>query len=444
MRRRTFDRRTLAGLAGIGILLAGIGLLARESRQTIDRSSRAVLAENVSSLKAAAELELVLLDQKGIVANFLLAPDPRWIRLLEEKRADFECWFAAARDVAFTQPERRIVHRIATLYDEYTRLRDWVVVLAEENRTAEAALVHANEIWPRVEEIHAACEELLALNERLIADAQATNARKLARLEAGIWVGIGAAALLGGLLAALHHRRATRRIVEAEKFAALGQMAGFVAHEIRNPLTAIRLRVDTLRGDGLSPSSLEDVEVINQEIGRLDRVVGKFLDLARRPSRPRDLVPVHAIAAGAIDALLPTLAAKRIQVVTRFDDRIPPVPVDREELKQVFLNLFLNSAEAMPDGGTLTVETGWQGHPGEPGEVVVRVRDTGPGVPRRLRKRLFDPFFTTKPTGTGLGLPIALKIVQEHQGSIEFESSAGAGAVVAVRLPALAGAGSPS
>ncbi len=433
--RRPLDLPTVAGLAGIAVLLAGIGVLARNSRRTIDRSSRAVLAENVASLRAVANLELALLDQRGIVGDFLLDPDPKWLRLLEEKRAAFERRFAAARGASFAEPERRIVERIDSLFRNYDRLRDWVLALAHENRGAEAALLYTREVGPRVKEIHEACEELLAVNERLLADAQAANAARLARLEAGIWAAIGAALLLGGLLAWLHYRRATRRILEAEKFATLGQMAGLFAHEIRTPLTALRLRLHSLLQGTVNPA---DIEAARRETERVDRVVRSLLDSARAPEPRREPRAVAELLSGALETMRPGLERQGILVEERIEEALPAVRVDAELLRHALVNLFRNAAEAMPAGGSLSIAARRvPGRRGSPEQIEIVLRDTGSGIPADCRQQVFEPFFTTKEKGTGLGLALVRRILESHSGTIAVEGDEGAGATFVVRLPAL-------
>ncbi len=432
--RRALDLPTLFGLGGIGVLLAGIGVLARDSRRTIDRSSRAVLAENVASLRAVAELELALLDQKGIVAEFLLDPDPDSLRLLEERRAALERWLAAARGASFAEPERRIVDRIDVLFRDTDRLRDWVLALALEDRRAEAALLYTREIGPRAEELHGACEELRGLNERLLADAQARNAAKLARLEAGIWAGIGAAVLLGGLLASLHYRRATRRVLEAEKLATLGQMAGLFAHEIRTPLTALRLRLHSLLQGTVNPA---DIEAARRETERVDRVVRSLLDSARATEPRREPRAVADLLSNALATMRPALERQGVLVEERIEEALPAVRADAELLRHALVNLLRNAAEAMPSGGGLSIAARRvPGRRGSPEQVEIVLRDTGSGIPVPRRERVFDPFFTTKEHGTGLGLALVRRILESHGGTISVEGEEGEGAAFVLRLPA--------
>ncbi|MCI0588594.1 MAG: ATP-binding protein [Planctomycetes bacterium] len=432
--RRALDLPSLFGLGGIGVLLAGIGVLARDSRRTIDRSSRAVLAENVASLRAVADLELALLDQKGILADFLLDPDPKSVRLLEERWAGFERWFDAARGASFAEPERRIVDRIDALFTDYDRLRVWVLALSCENRAAEAALLYTEEIGPRVEELQGACGELRVLNERLLAEAQSRNAAKLARLEAGIWAAIGAALLLGGLLASLHYRRATRRILEAEKFATLGQMAGLFAHEIRTPLTALRLRLHSLLQGTVNPA---DIEAARRETERVDRVVRSLLDSARATEPRREPRAVADLLSDALATMRPALERQGVLVEERIEEALPAVRADAELLRHALVNLLRNAAEAMPSGGGLSiVARRVPGRRGSPEQVEIALRDTGSGIPADRRRQVFEPFFTTKEKGTGLGLALVRRILESHGGTIAVEGEEGAGATFVLRLPA--------
>jgi signal transduction histidine kinase len=443
MKRSTFkpfslNAKMLAGSLTLGTLIVSIGALAVQMSHTVARSSRAILTENVSSLKAAEELEIALLDQKGLVGSYLLDGDEKWLRLLDEKRRKYDEWFARAKEVALTQQEQRILERIRQLYQEYDRLRFQVIRLAQDGSRFAAQQLLLNRVRELVEQLYDACEELLFFNEQLIAESQKNSQQRLTWYQMVLWSSIAIAIFLGLLGGWMVSRGMTRRLVQSEKLASLGHMAGLVAHEVRNPLTAIKMRVHSLQEElAASVSTQDDVEVIRQEIERLERIVQNFLDLVRLPEPKMQPLSLHEVAKRAVELLKPNLEEHAIRLTSNWPEALPGVLGDAEQLEQVFLNLLLNAIQAIPEGGVIEIAASWmKGRIEADGHVEVSVHDTGPGIPKELRERIFDPFFTTKANGIGLGLSLAKKVIEQHQGVIEVQNRGGSGATVTIRLPA--------
>jgi len=428
----SLNTKMLVGSLTLGVLIAAIGVLAVHMSHTIARSSRAILSENVSSLKAAEELEIALLDQKGIVGSYLLDGDEKWLRLLDEKRRKYDEWFARAKEVALTQQEQRILERIRQLYQEYDRLRFQVIRLAQDGSRFAAQQLLLNRVREIVDQLYEGCEELLFFNEQLIAESQKKSQQKLAWLQTVLWSSIVVAIFLGLLGGWMVARGMTKRLVQSEKLASLGHMAGLVAHEVRNPLTAIKMRIHALEDElEASHAGQDHVDVIRQEIERLERMVQNFLDLARLPEPCLQPVTFNGVITRALEVVKPTLEDQAIQVHTSVLDGLPLVQGDAEQLEQVLLNLLLNAMQAMPDGGVIDIGTSWVD-----GSLEVSVSDTGAGIPKETRANLFEPFFTTKVNGIGLGLSLAKKIVEQHHGSITLKDRHGEGTTVVIRLPA--------
>jgi signal transduction histidine kinase len=227
-----------------------------------------------------------------------------------------------------------------------------------------------------------------------------------------------------------------RELLRAEQLSAVGQLAASVAHEVRNPLTGIKMLVEAaLRPRNPQPLRAEDLQVIHREVARLEQTVQGFLSFARLPPphrAPCDLRDVIAEACGLVRA-----RSEQQHVELKLPASGPPVManVDRGQLSTVLVNLFLNALDAMPAGGTLEVELDQHG-----AGIRLAVTDTGSGVPAELlngdgASRLFTPFATTKPTGTGLGLSISRRILEEHGGSIAAINPARGGAQFVLTLP---------
>lgn len=231
-----------------------------------------------------------------------------------------------------------------------------------------------------------------------------------------------------------------RRLYRAERLATVGQLAASVAHEIRNPLTAIRSTIQFLLRE-FDDNSLKHalVKGVIVEVDRIDRTVDGLLSLTRRNEfTPSKLSLVNLIS----QALLLIRTQAQVQSIEiLFDVPLQDVYVlaDETQLKQVVLNLVMNALQAMPDGGRLQVDFVAEykslESPGENDWAVVSIADTGCGIPMENLDKIFDPFFTTKPGGTGLGLPTCYAIIQQHGGDLEINSRDNKGTKVNVRLP---------
>jgi len=243
-------------------------------------------------------------------------------------------------------------------------------------------------------------------------------------------------------------------LVHAEKMAAIGQLASGVAHEVKNPLGIILQGVNYLEGR-VGPKDPEEVEVlqmIKEAVMRSDKIVRDLLNFSRqRPLEPKpcDIAQVIRDSLGLVGK---QFALHNISVQEEFTDGLPPVVIDENQMKQVFINVLLNALQAMPQGGELTLRTAaaapeslpvelarralamWR--PGE-GAARCEVTDTGVGIPAEQLPKAFDPFFTTKPAGqgTGLGLAISRSIVEKHRGGITIASQEGRGTTVTIALP---------
>jgi len=234
-----------------------------------------------------------------------------------------------------------------------------------------------------------------------------------------------------------------RRIRQSRHMAAVGEFASQLSHEIRNPLTSVKLNLQRLergvRGGSIPEVYAEPIEICLGEVKRLDRVVRGALSMARARPLRRDVCSVQDGVEGALHVLAHQLEDRGIRAETTFEAEDDRVIGDEEQLRGVFLNLLLNAMEAMPDGGKLVVATESGDGTGTAGRSVIRIRvsDEGPGVPPDLRDRIFEPFFSTKEEGSGFGLPLAQQIVEEHDGRLELEADGrgGVGAQLVVELP---------
>ncbi|MDP2957827.1 MAG: ATP-binding protein [Longimicrobiales bacterium] len=245
-------------------------------------------------------------------------------------------------------------------------------------------------------------------------------------------------------------REMLKRIRESRHMAAVGQFASQLSHEIRNPLTSVKLNLQSLQravdSGQIHETFAEPVAISLHEIRRLEGVVRGVLSLARTAPTRSQPCSVHASLDGALQVLRPQLEAGGVGVELDYRAAPDTVEGDDERLRGAFLNLFLNAVEAMPSGGHLRVSTDVVEPSSGPEVIRVRIADDGPGVPSELRERIFEPFFSTKEGGTGFGLALAQQTVEEHAGRLTLDDShpGEAGAVFVVELPlAAAGAHAP-
>jgi signal transduction histidine kinase len=227
-------------------------------------------------------------------------------------------------------------------------------------------------------------------------------------------------------------RKLGRELQTADRLAAISRVSGGVAHEVKNPLNAILLHVEVAkaklaRGD---TNVIPQMEIISNEILRLDRVVKTFLDFTRPVELKLETVPVRRLLDEVLELARPQAEASKIRVIVNQDAEGAGVRIDRDLLKQAMLNIVVNAMQAMPDGGELRFDS-------IAGEefAEIRISDTGAGIPPELRDKIFRLYFTTKKEGSGIGLAMTFRIVQLHDGTIDFTSEPGKGTTFSIRLP---------
>ncbi len=227
-------------------------------------------------------------------------------------------------------------------------------------------------------------------------------------------------------------KKAEAQLIRSEKLAALGQLAAGIAHEIRNPLTSINILIHSLAQNLPSENpQKEDFRVIEEELHRINEIVEQFLRFAKPAPPHLEKTNLLSLFEETLQLLKPQMEQQHIVLKKRFQT-LPKILVDREQIKQAILNLLLNAIQAMPEGGLLTLTSGKP----ENGEwLYVSIQDSGMGIPTENMSKLFDPFFSTKEGGIGLGLSIAHRIIDQHQGKIEVESTPNQGTTFTLWIP---------
>ena len=229
----------------------------------------------------------------------------------------------------------------------------------------------------------------------------------------------------------------TQQLWQASKLATMGELAASVAHELNNPLATVGLRAENLlmqlpeHSDQRKP-----LEIIAQEVDRMATLVNNLLQFSRRSHRQVSTLDPSEEIATSVEFVHYHLRSHNIEVVREFADGLPSIQADREQLRQLFLNLLTNASDSMPQGGILTVRATSNGFGDS--AVAIDFADTGEGITAENMEKIWEPFFTTKPEGkgTGLGLAICCRIVEEHGGTIDIQSPVGRGTTVHIVLPA--------
>jgi signal transduction histidine kinase len=441
-------------LAALGLAIAIMGgLIAcvtlNSQRQGADLRDK-LNEVDVQSIGIAEHFKDMLRDGSDKLTHYRVTADPAaWADFLKAN-GEMGAWIQNEIAGPVTPHEREILQQMDSIYQEYTtnvaNVQKATVASGPNGNlppdlTAQLSQArrHLFDLGQELSQAH------LDLKKQLLVEAH----QMLRRLRATI---LGALALLflcGIALAVFVYRDMIaplrNKLVETqaaaeqqEKLASLGLLAAGVAHEIRNPLTAIKAALFTQQKKfAAGTPEHSDVKVVEREIVRLERIVNDFLQFAR-PAEPELVVM-------AADLLLmetrlfftPQLERHRIQI--NLEPAAPVyIKVDPAQMKQVLINLVQNAADSIGQDGTITLRTRMSRKPllnGETNTVILEVSDTGKGIPAEAQKRLFDPFFTTKDNGTGLGLSIAARIVQKHGGVLQYQTQVHRGTTFGILLP---------
>ncbi|MBL7048348.1 MAG: HAMP domain-containing protein [Nitrospira sp.] len=217
-------------------------------------------------------------------------------------------------------------------------------------------------------------------------------------------------------------------LLQAEKLSSIGQISAGLAHELKNPMTTLKMLFQSFKEQ--PDMTKEDAEVINNEINRIDTILTNFIGFVRQKEFQYTDTDLAELVDRVLSVATYDIENRGVTVIRDMIDNLPHVNADRALLEQVFLNLILNAVQAMPGGGEIRISGKTDEH-----FVEIIIWDKGSGIATKLKSKIFDPFFTTKEQGTGLGLSIAYNIVKSHGGKLFFDSEAGKGTVFTVRLP---------
>lgn len=485
-------KRVIAPAILVSVLwVAGSSISTYYFHRVYESHSR-VLSENVATIRAAWAIQEALWR---LHATAIEAPDKeeRESHLeADELEASLLRRLAEAEKSAVTPEEQALVKAIRGHFSVY---RDQIHARLRPAGLSDLLTTKAarNEKTFRLaRSVAEPCRQLVELNERMLSEATARSARlssvvNLVRLAFlitgpvigvvfGLWIArgmhrsiseisvtlrdaagnlkqdLGSVEIRGsGELPVLRQQaqivvtqirqimedldQARRQAMLAERLAAVGELAAGIAHELRNPLTSVKLLIQTA-AQRHPPAALagKQLQVVQQEIGRMEATIQGLLDFARPPELHRVAHDLRCTIQRALNLVSGRADQQHIQVIEQMPEKPIVVDGDPEQLHQIFVNLLLNGIEAMPRGGTLTITAqpcAGKGHP----VARVYIADSGEGVPASIRDRLFEPFASGKEHGTGLGLAISHRIAKEHGGLLSASNQAEGGAVFTLELP---------
>ncbi len=478
LRRRIYI--VLAAL--VGVSLFG-GLVMIWYTYQMDRILTLITEKEFAGFQTAEALENALVNQKGFVTYYFLDGDPEWLRQLGEYRQIFNQKLKEARSLASDGFQKDAIERIASEYQRYITLKDQVIEYYKAGYRAEGLQLHeeARSSFFKILEL---CEGYKKLHIKSVRQEAQTSRQRAQSLRIIAGIAVLSSLVLAALLAVIFIRqilvpvsqlvreagkqgetsksenivnqlsqtvhgliadadqthielkKSQETLAHAEKMALVGKLAAGMAHSVRNPFTSIKMRLFSLnRSLTLTDNQRDDFEVISDEIQHIDTIVQNFLEFSRPPKlKMQDISPSLAVDL-AIQLLSHRLKSYDVNVQVIRNRDLPEIHGDPEQLKEVLVNLVVNACEAMGRGGEIIIHEEVINTGPNTNAAVLRISDSGPGVPGNLQEKILQPFFTTKEEGTGLGLSIAARIIEEHSGQLTVESKPGAGTTFVVTLP---------
>jgi two-component system sensor histidine kinase HydH len=485
--------RTATPVVLVSLVPLSIGAITSWHVHRSQKSASESLALNVVSLRAAEEVAIGIRDVRRHLERYLVAGDKYHLQAIPELRLQTDHWLAEAERAAVMHRELELIARVREAYERF---------FAEFERVAgqpptDALVTKVRELIddPLTREILEPAQEYLDFNEEEIARSSEENERLADRMALCLLV-LGICGPVSGLLAgfgitrAVHRsivrlsvpirdaagklndvvgpitfsaswgldhlesnlqrvaqhlgvvverlQRSQRETLRAEQLAAVGQMAAGVAHELRNPLMSMKLLIQSAVDEGPAALGRRDLQVLEEETTRLERLTSLFLEFARPPQPRKETFDAREAVKHVRDLVDARASQHGVDVRCYLPKQPLHVEADLAQFRQVLLNLISNALDVLPRGGKVRVRL-TEARPRKPERATSRLRiqvaDNGPGLPAELGDQIFEPFISTKTTGMGLGLSICRRIVEAHGGRIGAVNRLGGGALLTVELP---------
>lgn len=463
------------------VTMAGGGIMVWYTYQ-MNRYMALIIERELASYKVAEALETALINQKGFVSYYFMDGDPVWLRQLGEYRQIFKTRMQEARRHTKAREQKQALDLIENEYLAYITTKDQVIHHYELGEREAGAELHP-QVRRHFFKILDLCENYKKIHLDRIRQTEVRSRDQAQKLRIIAITGIAAEFLLGllllvvliknilapirsltrevdtegeitasdevaalsqgvrGLIEDVDHtqlelERSRQHLLQTEKLALVGKLAAGMAHSIRNPFTSVKMRLFSLeRSLELSDIQKDDLQVISEEIRHIDTVIQNFLEFSRRPKLEMQKISPSTIVDRTLQLLSHRLKSYNVTIEIMRTNPLPEILADAEQIKEVLVNLVMNACEAMGKGGRITISEDESFYRPLKRVAVIRISDTGPGIPAPTREKVFQPFYSTKEEGTGLGLAIANRIIEEHGGQIEIESSQDMGATFVIMLP---------
>ena len=467
-------------LLGVTLLMGGVGIWhASQYKHMVGH----LVDRDIATLHAARGMQTALANHKGFATYYFLDGDPKWLEQLRQQRHDFQRCLGEAYKLDQTSDLAPLLDQIKNQYENYIHSKDIVISLYKNGMRKQGEKEHweVRAQFFELNELCKQCEErirsnILSAREKSRNRFQEAGSISIALIAAALSLGLVLAAMLFTQVLAPIRKMAREAadsadalpdgnevrtlsrhmhglkedvdraktelqqskalLLNSEKMALVGKLATEVAHSIRNPMTSINMRLFSLeRSLDLNDIQKEDFQVVSKEMRRLDNIVRNFLEFSRPHKLRKQRINICDVVDMSLELLSYRLELDRVMIAWQPDPALKPVEADSELLKEVFVNLIVNACEAMGKDGRIEIsaEAFTDDHIGD--GVRVSVMDNGPGMSEEVRARVLEPFETTKEEGTGLGLFIAVRIIEEHGGRLELQSEEGKGTTFVITLP---------
>jgi signal transduction histidine kinase len=408
----------------------------------------------IERFQLASEVRRELQSLNNFVLRYALVRDPQQWTQFDKASSDLNHWIddhspsLNPHSPLTTEAERQLFKELNQAYDDYLAAAGAVYSNAQPALVTPGQLAQLDAFDAQAERMRDLVRQLTEAHRiaqtAFLANATASLASLRGILIASVVLLLALVAAMGWVIyrdtiAPLRTKlvRSQTLLERQQKLATLGTLAAGIAHEIRNPLTSLKARLYTLEKHLQAvPAARKDTDIISAEISRLEHIVQDVLSFAR-PSDPKlEIIAADTVIREVQGLMSPDLESRGLHLVVESSPELL-IRADSGHLKQVLVNLVRNAAEAIDGKGTVTLRTRPARAPfggRETAAVILEVADDGKGIPPEVEKRLFDPFFSTKETGTGLGLPIAARIVEKHGGLLQYQTRPGHGTTFGVVL----------
>ncbi len=492
----------------ISLLLLTLGILGGWYLLWVQKSTSALVKLDVSSIRAVEELVFSLYELRSELTQSFTTRDQAALAAIQGRCRETENWLREVESLMDDQQEIDLAKRIREGFDQF----------GKEVRKPAPADLQVKDSLKRLQaeqflrETLAPAKDLLKMEEGLVLQSEKQN-EAMASWVAGVLLLLGVCGSTAGLVAGFGIARSVSRsivelyvpiraasgklkevigpinlvpssgienldailremadhiatvvnrlqesqleVLRTEQLAALGQLAGGMAHELRNPLTAIKILIESAIERGPSSSlGHRDLAVMQRETARLEQSVQTFLEYARPPKLEQHADDLRRTIQETLDLVAARADRQHVAIASEMPAEPLGIEADHDQLRQVILNLLFNALDVLPHGGHVTIAAGVAaganacdsispgGHAGTEGRadgvasgIAVTITDSGPGLPPEIADRIFQPYVSSKETGLGLGLAICRRIVEAHGGEITAENGPAGGAVFTVRLP---------